>query len=93
MGCLDSSTTRVAASRYQTGVVQLKNVKEWVSARADMNWNLWMAMLANEKKDADDNLVESIYWLLRLQMDKDRIREYWAKMTEKERCTAMEIAF
>lgn len=69
----------------------MKNVKEWVSARADMNWNLWMAMLANEKKDADDYLAQSIYWLLRFQMDRDSVLKYWSKMTYNERCIAMEI--
>lgn len=42
----------------------MNNIREWASARADMNWSLWMALITNEKKHADDNLVQPIYWLL-----------------------------
>lgn len=71
----------------------MNNIKEWAIARADMNWDLWMALLTNEKKHADDNLVQPIYWLLMFQMDKDRVLEHWKKMTLNERVLAMEIAF
>lgn len=71
----------------------MNNIKEWAIARADMNWDLWMALLTNEKKHADDNLVQPIYWLLMFQMDKDRVLKHWKKMTFNERVLAMEIAF
>lgn len=92
MGCLDSSTTRVAASRYQTGVVQLKNVKKWVSARADMNWNLFMAILSTETIIREVAMRDSIYWLLMFEQNKSNVLEHWSKMTYKERLIAMEIA-
>ena len=71
----------------------MNNVKDWVIARSNMNFELWMAILSNEAKNKEIAMQNSIYHLLMHAQCKDKVLKAWSKMTYNERCIAMEIAF
>ena len=71
----------------------MNNIKEWVLARSTMNFELWMAILSSETKNQEIAMQNSIFHLLQHSEARDRVVNYWSKMTYNERCIAMEIAF
>lgn len=71
----------------------MKNIKDWVIERSNMNFELWMAILSNESTNQEIAMQNSIYHLLMHSQARDKVVNTWSKMTYNERCIAMEIAF
>ena len=92
MGCLDSSTARVAASRHQAGVVQMKiskkefvKVKKWIREKQKINNAILLSIEAKTK-------THSIYWLLMQQMAVEEARNIWFQMDWISQTCAKDIA-